>query len=147
MNRVAKVEQRIWPGQAIEQFALRNSDTTNALEIVHVVRGLLIEQAISTGEPMCAQLPLEIVDLSSILARIFARRQQLEPNRVEVQPAQTEHPLQRHRKIPAALAIFRCKAAPKENRHASRIAILLACSSSKDPNLRRCLCASDALHQ
>src|SRR5438132_1525827 len=58
---------------------------------------------------------------------------------------------QRHRKISAAFAVFRRKSADEENRHASRIAILLACSSTERRNLRRsgrvagvlCLAADD----
>ena len=57
------------------------------------------------------------------------RRQDLQPDRIELQSPQPEHPLQRHRKISAAFAILRRKPAAEEDCHASRIVILLACSS------------------
>jgi hypothetical protein len=45
--------------------------------------------------------------------------------------------LQRHREIAAAFAILRGKAASEEDRHASRVAALLACSSTNDVDIRR----------
>ena len=54
-----------------------------------------------------------------------------EPDCVQLQSTQPEHPLQRHRKIAAALEIFRCKAAAEKNSHASRVINLLACSSAE----------------
>ena len=96
---------------------------------------------------MRTQLPLEVVDPGLIGLRVIRRRQQLQPDSIELQPPQTEHPLQRDGKISAAFAIFCGKAASQENRHASRILILLACSSTKVRNLRRWACAEDALYQ
>jgi len=84
---------------------------------------------------MLAQSSLEILNPMSIFEYICGRRQKLQPNRVQFQPAQAKHPLQRNRENAAALAIFRGKPAPEKNRHASRIAILLACSSTKRRDL------------
>ena len=86
---------------------------------------------------MRTQLPLEVVDPCLIGLRVICRRQQLQPDSIELQSPQTEHPLQRDGKISAAFAIFCGKAASQKNRHASRILILLACSRLKDGNLRR----------
>jgi hypothetical protein len=80
---------------------------------------------------MRTQLPLEVVDPGLIGLRILRRRQQLKPDGIELQPLQTEHPLQWNGKISAAFAILCGKTAPKENCHSSRIRTLLACSSSK----------------
>src|SRR5260370_32942933 len=68
-------------------------------------------------ETVRAQLPLKIVDLSLIFARVFRAWQKLQPNRVQFQSAQPKHPLQRHRKIPTALEIFRRKTAAEEHCH------------------------------
>jgi hypothetical protein len=50
-----------------------------------------------------------------------------------------------NQKDATAFAIFRGKAATKKNRHASRVVILLACSSTNDPNLRRYDRVADAV--
>jgi hypothetical protein len=96
---------------------------------------------------MRTQLPLEVVDPGLIGLRVICRRQQLEPDSIELQPLQTEHPLQRDGKISAAFPILCGKAASQENRHASRILILLACSSMKTNNPRRYGRAGYALGQ
>ena len=96
---------------------------------------------------MRTQLPLEVVDPGLISLRVICRRQHLKPDSIELQSLQTEHPLQRDGKISAAFAIFRGKAASEKDGHASRILILLACSSTKVRNLRRWACAEDALYQ
>src|SRR5438132_13983879 len=80
---------------------------------------------------MLTQLALEIVDLALVVAKISIARQMFEPDRILFQSAQTEHPLQRHRKIAAALEIFCRKTAAEKNRHASSVVILLASSSAK----------------
>src|SRR6266404_1877189 len=71
---------------------------------------------------MRTQLPLEVVDLSAVIARIFGCWQQLQPDGVAFQSSQPEHPLQRHRKIPAAFQIFSGKPATEENCHLGKIA-------------------------
>src|SRR5437016_4663546 len=129
MNGVTKIEQRVWPGQSIEQFVFRNSDALQRIEMVRAFRFLVIEQAIASGQPMSAQLPPEVVNLALILAKIPFARHVLEPDRVEFQAAQSEHPLQRHRKVATTLEIFRRKPAAEKNSHASRVFNLLACSS------------------
>jgi hypothetical protein len=87
---------------------------------------------------MRTQLPLEVVDFGLISLRVFRRRQQLKPDGIELQSLQAEHPLQGDGKISASFAIFCGKAASQENRHASRILILLACSSLNPDNPRKC---------
>jgi hypothetical protein len=95
---------------------------------------------------MRTQLPLEVVDPVLIGLRIIRGRQQLEPDGIELQSPQAEHPLQWNGKISAAFPIFCGKGAAKKDRHASRIAILLACSSTKRRNLRRCGRARSIFH-
>ena len=85
---------------------------------MRIVRGLLIEQTISSSQAVLTQSALEITDVRLVRASIICRRQQLEPNRVQLQPPQTEHPLQRHGKIAAALAIFGGETTTEEDRHA-----------------------------
>jgi hypothetical protein len=79
---------------------------------------------------MLAQTALKIHDASSIGSRVRGRGQQLEPDSVELQSPQPEHPLQRHGKIPAAFAIFCCETATDKNCHRSRIARTRRCSSA-----------------
>ena len=98
---------------------------------MHAVRRFLVKQTISPAESMRAQLSLEVVDLALVVAKISFARQMFQPDRVQLQSAQAEHPLQWNRKIAATLEIFRRKPAAEENRHASRVVILLACSSAK----------------
>jgi hypothetical protein len=66
-------------------------------------------------------LPLEVGNALGVGNPIARRGQKFEPNRILPQPAQAEHPLQRHGKITAAFAILSRKSAPDENRHAGII--------------------------
>jgi hypothetical protein len=66
---------------------------------------------------MRAELSLEIGNAGGIAPRIFGRRQQLQPNCILSQPAQSQHPLERDGKVAAALKIFRRKAAAEKHRH------------------------------
>ncbi len=70
---------------------------------------------------MGAELSLEVSDASGIGDAVARRGQKFEPDRILLQPAQTEHPLKRHGKIAAAFAIFRRKSAPEEDCHAGII--------------------------
>src|SRR5437899_12140526 len=98
---------------------------------MHAVRRFLVKQTISPAESMRGQLSLEVVDVALVVAKIYFARQMFQPDRGPLQSAQAEHPLQWNRKIAATLEIFRRKPAAEENRHASRVVILLACSSAK----------------
>src|ERR1700737_2598973 len=89
---------------------------------MRVIRRLLIKEAVAPAESMLPRLPLEIVNVRLVDARISCRRQNLQPDRIQLQSAQPEHPLQRHRQIAAALAVLRRKPAPEENCHLTRIA-------------------------
>src|SRR4030095_11087953 len=73
VNRVTEIQQRVWAGESIKQRLLRHSDTTHRLELMRTRCGLLIEQTISTSQSMCAQLPLEIINLGFIRRRIIYR--------------------------------------------------------------------------
>jgi hypothetical protein len=53
--------------------------------------------------------------------------------------------LQRNGKVSAAFAILRSKPAAEEDRHASRMVFLLACSRLKLRDLRRSCRAADAV--
>jgi hypothetical protein len=129
VNRITEIEQRVWARKSIEQRSFRHSDTTHRVELMRARWRFLIQQTISAGQSMRTQLPLEIVDPGLIGLRVLRRRQQLKPDCIELQSLQAEHPLQGDGKISAAFAIFCGKAASQEDRHASRILILLACSS------------------
>ena len=121
MERVAQIEESIRAGEPIEQLATRHSHAAHSRQIVHIVRGSLLEQTITATESMLAQLSLELVDARCIFARVRRRRQQFEPDGIEPEAAQSEHPLERHRKIAAALGVFRREAATEEDRHEQRI--------------------------
>ncbi len=73
---------------------------------------------------MLAQAPLEIANARFIFPRVRCGRQQFQPDRVETEPAQAQHPLQRHGKIAAAFRIFRGKAAAEKDRHRQRFVCL-----------------------
>ena len=70
---------------------------------------------------MGAELSLEVSDALGISDVVARRGQKFEPDRILLQPAQTEHPLKRYGKIAAAFAIFRRKSAPEEDCHAGII--------------------------
>src|ERR1700736_1756053 len=125
MNRITEIEECIWAGQSIEQLAFRYSDATKRVEIVRAVRRFLVKQTISPGKSVRAQLALEVVDLALIITEIPFARQMFQPDRIAFQSAQTEHPLQRHRKIAAALEIFRREPAAEKNRHQPTVDALL----------------------
>ena len=111
----AQIEQNVRPGEAIEQFALRDIPMqSHTGQIVRVIGRLLIKQAISTSQPMSRAAVAGNCDADFVRSRVVCRRQQLEPDGVEFQPPQPEHPLQRHGKIAAALAIFCGKAAAQK---------------------------------
>ena len=101
-----------------------------------------MKQAITSLEAMLAQTPLEIVNARFIRLCVGGRGQKLEPDRVEAEPAQTQHPLQRHGKIAAAFRVFRRKPATKKDRHRQRIArpafsLKPACPSFDGPGIIR----------
>ena len=77
----------------------------------------MIKQTISPAQSVRAELALEVVDLTLVVARISFAWQMLEPDRVQFQSTQTEHPLQRHRKITPALEIFCREPAAEKNCH------------------------------
>src|SRR5437773_5669346 len=85
---------------------------------------------------MRPQLTLEVPDPGLIGCSIVGRRQQLQPDRIELQSPQPEHPLQRHRKISTAFTILRREPAAYKDCHASRMVILLACSRVKEQDQR-----------
>ena len=121
VERIAQVEQDIRAGETLEQLAPRHSDAAHLCPVVRILRGRLMQQTITAAESVLAHLALELPDSRLIFARVRSRRQQLEPNRIEPETAQSEHPLQRHGKITAALRIFRREAATEEDGHRQRI--------------------------
>jgi len=77
---------------------------------------------------MRLQLPLKIPDLGPVGQQIIRAQQELQPNRIELESPQPEHPLQRNGEVSAAFAILRREPATEEDCHASRMVILPACS-------------------
>ena len=63
MNRIREIQHDIWSTEALEQLALGNSDALQGLQVMHIRCRLLIEQTVSSGQPMRAQLPLKIPNL------------------------------------------------------------------------------------
>ena len=78
---------------------------------------------------MLTQTALEVLNIGAVLSAISGRRQQLQPDGVAFETTQPEHPLQRHRKIAASVAVFCRKAAAEKDRHPGRMAGLNCCSS------------------
>ena len=84
---------------------------------------------------MRSQLPLEIPNLGLISQGIIRAWQELQPDRIELQSPQPEHPLQRNGKISAAFAILRRKPAAEEDCHSAReyaVLPLLPSASSRE---------------
>jgi hypothetical protein len=136
MNRICEIEKDIGSAQALEQFAFGNSDALQRVQVMRSFFRLLVKQTIPPGQAVRPQLPLEILDFRLVSRGTVGGRQELQPDRIELQSPKTEHPLQRNGKIPTAFAILRCKAAAEEDGHASRIAILLARSRLKEQDKR-----------
>ena len=86
-----------------------------------VIRRRLIKQAVAASKLMLTELPLKFADARFILTQVFGGGKQFEPNRLESETAQSQHPLQRYRKIAASFGIFRGKAAAEKDRHRQRI--------------------------
>ncbi len=133
MNRIAEIQQRVRSGEPCEQFRSRHADATHRCKIVVIRRGVLIKETISTAEAVVVEPASECANASFVFARVTCCRQELEPEGIAFQPLQAEHPLQRDRKITAALTIFRCKTAAEEDRHKQRMPRRFARSS---PNRR-----------
>jgi len=117
MQRVAQIEQRVRSGQAAKKFLARHSDAAHFTQLVNVVRGRLMQQAVTILQTMFVEQPLEFPNARFILARVGGCGQKLEPDRIETEAPQPEHPLQRHGKIAAAFGIFRGKAAAEKDGH------------------------------
>src|SRR5882724_1964037 len=138
MNRICEIEQEIGSAEALEQLAFGNSDALQRVQVMRVRCRLLVKQTIPPCQSMRLQLPLKIPNPRLVTEDIVRARQELQPDRIELQSPQPEHPLQRNGKISAAFTILRHKAAAEEDCHASRMVLLLACSRAKRfRNLRR----------
>ena len=134
MEGVAQVKQRIRTCQTLAQFATRHSEATHSCQLVHVIGRRLMKQTITFLEAMFPQAPLEMANARFVFARVGGRWQELEPDSVETEPAQSQHPLQRHRKIAASFRVFRRKPAAEEDRHRQRIVRLGFRSSRACPS-------------
>ena len=117
MNRVGEIQKQIRAGQPFPQFSTGQAVTTQRSQVVLFVWRRLIKKGISACETVGAKLELEVRDACFVALRVMARWQKFKPDRVLPQSAQPEDPLQRDRKIPAALEVFRCEAAPDKNGH------------------------------
>ncbi len=93
MQGIGKVEKNIRRGQPGAQFAPGKTGATQRIEIMGVARCFLVKKAITSGEPVGAELPLEICDASLVARAVLRRWQQFDPDRVLLQAAQSEHPL------------------------------------------------------
>jgi len=100
----------------------RKADTSHRVEIMHIARGLLMKKAEAIAESVLAQPALENSDPRFIFARVLRRGQKLQPDRIQPETAQPQHPLERDRKIAAAFGIFRRESAAQKDSHGRRIA-------------------------
>ncbi|MEO5717197.1 MAG: hypothetical protein ABIR29_01340 [Chthoniobacterales bacterium] len=117
MDGIGEIKENVRPGEACAQFRLREADAAQRIEVVLFVRSLLVEEAVTVGQSVPAQLPLEVADRLGIGRAIVRRGQEFEPDHVLPQSAQAQHPLQRHGEIAAAFAILRGKGAAEEYGH------------------------------
>ena len=120
MKGIAQVQQRIRARQTFTQFTTRHPHATHSRQFVHVIWRRLMKQAITSLQAMLAQASPESANARFIFAHIGSRWEKLEPDSVKTEPAQAEHPLQRHGKIPATLRIFRRESAAEKDRHRVR---------------------------
>src|SRR6476660_364244 len=104
MNRETQIEQNVRSLQPFLQLSSRYPDAIEGGQIMLFTARLLQQKTITTGQPVFAQASLKIDDVSAVLILVPRCGQDLEPNGIELQPSQPEHPLQRHRKISPTLA-------------------------------------------
>src|SRR5262249_46803723 len=121
MNGVRQIEQDIRSAEALEELAFGNSDALPRVQVVRIRRRLLVKQTIPSRQSVRPQLTLKISDPGPVRQDIVRARQVLQPDRIELQSPEPEYPLQRYRKVSAAFAILRRKAASQKDCHASRI--------------------------
>ena len=76
-----------------------------------------MEKTIMLSEAMFSKTTLKTFDARAIGTQIVRGRQQFEPDGIQLQPLQSEHPLERNRKGSAAVAIFCRETAAEENGH------------------------------
>ena len=122
MKRIAEVKKRVRSGQSPAQLLAREAHAAYSREIMLIPGRVLVKKAIRVLQSVLAESPLENPDSRFILARVCRCGQQFEPDRIQSETPQSEHPLQRHGIIAAALGIFRRKPAAEKDSHAGRIA-------------------------
>ena len=115
MNRVTEIEQRVRSCESIAQLTTTHSHAAHLPEIVCIGGGRLMQEAITKA--VFAKTALKTFYARAIGTRIACRREQFEPDGIEFQPLQPEHPLQRNRKNAATMAIFRGETAAEKNGH------------------------------
>src|ERR1044071_4226195 len=98
---------------------------------MRVIRAGVVEQAVGTAQSRGVWPPLENANSRRILAWIGGRGQNLQPDGLEAEAPQPEHPLERHGKIATAFGIFCRKPAAQKNRHSQRIARLRFSSTAR----------------
>ena len=120
MQRIGKVEENIRRSQPGAQFAPRNPDALQRIKIVVVSPCFLVEKAVTSGEAVGAELPLEnCTQAASRAARSFVAGKsssQIASRFIRRKPNihcnDTENCL--------AFAILRRKFTPKKHRHAGQ---------------------------
>ena len=115
MKRVGEIEENVRRGEPVAQLALRDSDATHRREVVFIARRILVEQAITAGQPCARSWRWKFAMQAASAARSFAVAGSSSSQIASCcRPPQPEHPLQRHGKISAAFAIFRRKTRSRE---------------------------------
>ena len=119
MHRVGKIEQNVRrrPAERAARAGKFRCSASRSRSCC-LARRILVEQAITSGaSPWARSCRWKLAMQSRVVRAVLRRGQQFEPDRILLQSAQAEHPLERHGKIAAAFAILRRKSAPEENRH------------------------------
>src|SRR5437773_1285455 len=100
---------------------------------MRVTGRILIEEAIRVLQSVLAQSTVENANTRFILAPVGGCWQKFQPDRIQPEPAQSKHPLERHGVIAAALRIFRRKPAAEKDGHGHRIVCSRLRSSARCP--------------
>ena len=117
MNRVAQIEQSVRSCESIAQLATMHSHAAHLPELVRIGGGRLMKKAIMLGKAMFSKTTLKTFDARAIGLRIARGRQQFQPNGIQLQPLQSEHPLERNRETSTAVAILCRETAAEKDGH------------------------------
>ena len=115
MDGVAEVEQHVRAAEAVFEVAQAETVRVHLGEFLGVAGGLLMEQAVVIAQAVLQEPLAEGTNAGSILLRIVAGGQNLQPHEMLAQAFEAERPLQRYGEVAAAEPVLSGKSAAQEN--------------------------------